>query len=37
MLPEEKTVGKPWAFFLVRKDMDRYTLLVDHEIDAPGN
>jgi len=34
MLPEEKAVGKLWVFFLVSRAMNRYTFLVDHEIDA---
>jgi hypothetical protein len=34
MLVEEKAVGNMWAFFVVSMTMSRYTLFVDHKIDA---
>jgi hypothetical protein len=36
MLPEEKTVGNLWAFFLVRTAMNSYTLLDNHVVAAHG-
>jgi len=36
MLPEEKTVGNMWAFFLVRMAMNGYTVLNNHAVAVRG-
>jgi len=37
MLPEEKTVGNPWVFFLVRTAMNSYTCSNNHTVAVHGS